>query len=300
MSSVEKAGESSATEEISPGLVTTDHARLWTPWRMRYVAGGSTEIGCLFCNRLAQGDDVASLMLYRGERVFAIMNLFPYNTGHIMLVPNAHVASPEDADAQTMADLAALRGPALRALRRSLAAEGFNLGLNVGAVAGAGVTDHLHEHVVPRWQGDANFMPILAATMVMPELLPVTYAKLRAELERELLDQQAVTLLIVDRDHTSVLLDEAGALPIVTAADGEPLWRAALRDAHARGAVDTELVGWAGAARAGLEPPALLLRANLEPDTERPPDIVVPRARVSDSPDAQRIESALARLDLAH
>ena len=156
--------------------------RLWTPWRMRYVAGADREEGCIFCNRLAEKDDVQSLILHRGERAFVIMNLYPYNTGHLMIVPNAHVASPEDADPEVMREMAALRGPVLRALRRALSPDGFNLGLNVGAPAGAGVADHLHEHVVPRWQGDANFMPILASTMVMPELIPVTYAKLRAEL----------------------------------------------------------------------------------------------------------------------
>jgi ATP adenylyltransferase len=149
---------------------------------MRYVAGADREEGCIFCNRLAEQDDVRSLILHRGERAFVIMNLYPYNTGHLMIVPNAHVASPEDADPEVMREMALLRGPVLRALRRALSPDGFNLGLNVGAPAGAGVADHLHEHVVPRWQGDANFMPILAATMVMPELIPVTYAKLRAEL----------------------------------------------------------------------------------------------------------------------
>ncbi|MGH2614261.1 MAG: HIT family protein, partial [Thermomicrobiales bacterium] len=142
--------------------------RLWTPWRMPYVAGGVRESGCIFCNRLTENDDVRTLILHRADRAFVIMNLYPYNTGHVMIVPNAHVASPEDADPELLAQMAALRGPVLRTLRRALSPEGFNLGLNVGAVAGAGVTGHLHEHVVPRWQGDANFMPILASTMVLP------------------------------------------------------------------------------------------------------------------------------------
>ena len=164
---------------------------LWTPWRMRYVAGADHEEGCIFCNRLAEEDDVQSLILHRGPLTFVIMNLYPYNTGHLMIVPNAHVASPEDADPEVMREMAELRAPLLRALRRALSADGFNLGLNVGAPAGAGVADHLHEHVVPRWQGDANFMPILASTMVMPELVPVTYAKVRAELAVELDTRQS-------------------------------------------------------------------------------------------------------------
>src|SRR5689334_14494964 len=151
--------------------------RLWTPWRMPYVGAGSREAGCIFCNRLAAKDDANTLILHRGDRIFAIMNLYPYNTGHVMIVPNAHIASPEDASTETLVDMAALRPAFLRALRRALAAEGFNFGMNVGSVAGAGVADHFHEHIVPRWQGDANFMPILAGTMVIPELIPVTYAK---------------------------------------------------------------------------------------------------------------------------
>lgn len=236
--------------------------RLWTPWRMRYVAGDDREEGCIFCSRLAAADDVESLILHRGERSFVIMNLYPYNTGHLMIVPNLHVASPENVDSETMSEMAALRGPVLRALRRALSPEGFNLGLNVGATAGAGVADHLHEHVVPRWQGDANFMPIIATTMVMPELLPVTYAKLRAELARELGIGEPRTTLVLMAGRDQVLADAAGALPKSTARDSEPIWRAALRDAHRRGAIDPEILGWAGDRQAGSGRPALLMRAN--------------------------------------
>jgi ATP adenylyltransferase len=235
--------------------------RLWAPWRMRYVAGGHRDAGCIFCNRLAENDDVRTLILHRGERAFVIMNLFPYNTGHVMLVPNSHVASPEDADPEMLAEMAALRGPVLRALRRALAPEGFNLGLNVGAVAGAGVSDHLHEHVVPRWGGDANFMPILAATTVMPELIPVTYAKLRAELERELLAATSISSLVLSPDRELALADVSGKLPRIAASEGEPLWRAALRDIHDLGAIEAELTGWAGALHAGSGEPVLLFRA---------------------------------------
>src|SRR5215218_11088086 len=180
---------------------------------MRYVAGADHEEGCIFCNRLAEEDDVQSLILHRGEHAFVIMNRYPYNTGHLMIVPNAHVASPEDADPEVMREMAELRAPLLRALRRALSADGFNLGLNVGAPAGAGVADHLHEHVVPRWQGDANFMPILASTMVMPELIPVTYAKLRAELAAERASGDRATDLVIVDDRKHVLVNGAGRLP---------------------------------------------------------------------------------------
>jgi ATP adenylyltransferase len=239
---------------------------------MRYVAGGQREDGCIFCNRLAENDDVRTLILHRGERAFVIMNLFPYNTGHVMIVPNAHVASPEDADAEMLAEMAALRGPVLRALRRALATEGFNLGLNVGAVAGAGVSDHLHEHVVPRWGGDANFMPILAATTVMPELIPVTYAKLRSELERELLGATSVSTVVLSPDRELALVDATGRLPQVAASEGEPLWRAALREIHDRGAIEAELAGWAGAVRAGSGEPVLLFRASFPAAAVPSPD----------------------------
>jgi ATP adenylyltransferase len=235
--------------------------RLWTPWRMRYVAGADREEGCIFCNRLAEQDDVHSLILHRGERAFVIMNLYPYNTGHLMIVPNAHVATPEDADPEVMREMAALRGPVLRALRRALSPDGFNLGLNIGAPAGAGVADHLHEHVVPRWQGDANFMPILASTMVLPELIPVTYAKLRAELAVELEPGNRVADLVILDDRAHALVDAAGQLPRVVPREDESIWRAAVRDAGERGAIDAELLGWAGERRTGSGRSALVLRA---------------------------------------
>jgi ATP adenylyltransferase len=154
----------------------------------------------------------------------------------------------------------------LRALRHALSPDGFNLGLNVGAPAGAGVADHLHEHVVPRWQGDANFMPILASTMVMPELIPVTYAKIRAELAAELASGVQVTTLVIIKDRTHVLADAAGRLPQAVPREGESIWAAAMREARERGATDAELLGWAGARKAGPGQSALLLRAAIRED----------------------------------
>ena len=240
---------------------------LWTPWRMRYVAGADREEGCIFCNRLAEQDDVQSLILHRGERAFVIMNLYPYNTGHLMIVPNAHIPSPEDADPEVMREMALLRGPVLRALRRALSPDGFNLGLNVGAPAGAGVADHLHEHVVPRWQGDANFMPILASTMVMPELIPVTYGKLRAELGGELASGNRVTDVVILDDRMRALIDAAGRLPQVVPREDDSVWRAAIRDARERGATNAELLGWAGERHVGPGRPALILHATFPEDT---------------------------------
>lgn len=212
---------------------------------MRYVTGGARENGCLFCNRLEAGDDdEASLILHRGDRAFIIMNLFPYSTGHVMIVPNDHVATPEDLDSETTNAMAGLRAPLLRALRRVLTPDGFNLGLNIGAAAGAGVTDHLHEHVVPRWLGDANFMPVTAGTTVMPELVAVTYAKLRPEIARELEGSLACAALILSREGGLVLFDEEGRLPAIAAIAGEPLWKTVGREAERLGAIRPEVAGW--------------------------------------------------------
>jgi ATP adenylyltransferase len=268
-------------------------ARLWTPWRMRYVGGAAREDGCIFCNRLAEGDDVRTLILHRGPHAFVIMNLYPYNTGHVMIVPNRHVATPEDAVLDTTAEMAALRVPVLRALRRALNPEGFNLGLNVGDVAGAGVTGHLHEHVVPRWKGDANFMPMLASTMVMPELLPVTYAKVRAELERDTRGDRSAAIIVVSQDEGWLLLDD-GELPQFQLEDTTPVWRAALQSARDHGIADAELVGWAGSNRAGTGPIALFL----ETKEDRPPCSAIQfadAATVLRASDAELVHAALDR-----
>lgn len=238
-----------------------NHDRLWTPWRMRYITGGARENGCIFCNRRDAEDDVAALILYRGQHSFVIMNLFPYNTGHVMIVPNLHTDTLEGLPRESIVEMAELAPRVTAALRRVLACDGFNLGLNIGAIAGAGVADHLHQHVVPRWRGDANFMPILASTMVMPELIPATYAKTRAELERELLGVQHVTAVILSDDDGVILLRD-GALPTTSAAEHEPLWRSAL-DLAMDVAATVEFVGWAGPRSSGAanQPAAFVVRA---------------------------------------
>jgi ATP adenylyltransferase len=268
---------------------------------MRYVAGGNREEGCIFCNRLAEKDDVQSLILYRGESAFVIMNRYPYNTGHIMIVPNTHVSSPEDADPEVMLEMAGLRKPVLRAIRRTLSPEGFNLGLNIGTTAGAGIADHLHEHVVPRWLGDANFMPILSSTMVMPELIPVTYAKLHAELDRELGIGESVSNLVFSENGETVLVDDSGRLPRVVEREGEPVWRTALRDAHERGAIDTDIVGWAGVHLADAEHSAFLMRASFpENDGLGGGNRLVPRDELDAEPDGDLARVGGKRFDAIH
>jgi ATP adenylyltransferase len=262
---------------------------------MRYVAGAKQKDACVFCQRLADEDDVESLILHRGPTAFLIMNLYPYTSGHLMIVPNAHVASPEDADDATTYDMASLRRPALRAMRRALTCQGFNLGFNLGDVAGAGVRHHLHEHVVPRWQGDANFMPVLAATAILPELIPVTYAKLRAEFSREIDGQDEVSFFVLDADGRTALLDAGGRLPRVTAGADEALWKAAVRHACELGAEDVEVLGWAGQSHAGQGPVTLLLRGKLANGNESASSQRVPLATALASDDAALVTAALQR-----
>lgn len=241
-----------------PDAQRAQHERLWTPWRMRYVGGDRNEAGCIFCNRLQSADDRASLILYRGEHAFVIMNLFPYNTGHVMIVPNQHAASPEALDEATTIEMARLVPRTLRALRNALNPAGFNLGTNVGADAGAGIAAHLHQHVVPRWQGDANFMPILANTMVLPELIPATYAKVRAEMARE--SASHVTIIGLDPARKALLVTQDGhrtALPRVPLSDN-PVWRTASSYLSDQGMPGT-LTGWGG--QAGVRQPGPLVLA---------------------------------------
>ena len=159
-----------------------ERQRLWTPWRMGYVSQKG-QSGDIFLDALNAADDPDSLVIHRGPRGFIIMNLFPYNSGHMMVVPNQRVPSIEDLDPETRAELFEHVNLAIEAARPVLRCDGFNVGLNIGEVAGAGIAHHMHIHVVPRWVGDANFMPITADTLVLPELLPATTARLRAEIQ---------------------------------------------------------------------------------------------------------------------
>ncbi len=156
--------------------------RLWAPWRMAYVAGGGATAGCIFCNALAEPDDRRALVLTRGPHAFVILNAYPYASGHLMVVVNRHVASLADADSTELADALRLVVVATRALADEYRAQGFNIGINQGRVAGAGIEDHLHVHVVPRWQGDANFMPVLGEARVLPEALETTWNRLRGRI----------------------------------------------------------------------------------------------------------------------
>ena len=149
----------------------------WTPWRMAYIAG-EREDGCVLCRIAGEQRDRENLIVHRGERCYIVLNLYPYNTGHLMVTPYAHRAALESLDAETAAELIHLAQRSIGVLRRTMAPHGFNLGMNLGRAAGAGIADHLHLHIIPRWQGDANFMPLIAGTKLIPELLEETYARL--------------------------------------------------------------------------------------------------------------------------
>jgi ATP adenylyltransferase len=157
--------------------------RLWTPHRMAYIAGenkpSSTDAGdgCPFC-RIPSLPDTDSLIVHRAATAYAVLNLYPYNPGHLMVVPFRHVADYTELTAEEVADVAALTQQAMQAVRTASAAHGFNIGMNQGEVAGAGIAAHLHQHVVPRWGGDTNFMPVIAQTKVLPQLLTDTRALL--------------------------------------------------------------------------------------------------------------------------
>jgi ATP adenylyltransferase len=152
---------------------------LWAPWRMAYVSGGAPPAGCLFCTVLAAGDDATQGILFRNPTAVALLNAFPYAPGHLMTATTRHVASPEDLDEEESVGLWGLTQRAIEALRAVYRPDGFNLGANVGRAAGAGVEGHLHLHIVPRWAGDTNFMPVVGAVKVMPESLEETFRRLR-------------------------------------------------------------------------------------------------------------------------
>jgi ATP adenylyltransferase len=154
--------------------------RLWAPWRLEYVASASEVAGCIFCEKPELGDDDEALIVHRGTHAYVLLNLYPYTSGHLMVAPYRHLAEPGDLDADERAELWELFDRSLAALRDVMSPHGFNAGINLGRVAGAGVEGHLHLHVVPRWNGDTNFMPVLADVRVIPEHLQRTLEKLRA------------------------------------------------------------------------------------------------------------------------
>ena len=155
---------------------------MWSPWRMTYISAekdhGFEGDACVFCDLPARQDDERTYILYRGARAFVIMNLYPYNSGHLMVVPYAHVDSVTHLDEDALTEMMVLITRAQAVVGESMRPQGFNIGVNQGGAAGAGIADHVHMHLVPRWVGDTNFMPVMGDVRVMPQHLDETYALL--------------------------------------------------------------------------------------------------------------------------
>lgn len=157
--------------------------RIWAPWRMQYIEQADKMEGCIFCILPAQQKDIENLILYRGKTGFIMLNSFPYNCGHLMVAPFKHTADMYALADEELLEANHLVRYSVKLLTATMQPDGFNLGINLGQSAGAGVVDHIHWHVVPRWNGDTNFMPVTADTKVLPDSLQSTYNKLREKIE---------------------------------------------------------------------------------------------------------------------
>ncbi|WP_297501912.1 HIT domain-containing protein [Thermococcus sp.] len=151
---------------------------LWAPWRIEYIRSPKHD-GCIFCDFPKENRDRDRLILHRGEKAFVIMNNYPYNPGHVMIAPYRHVGRWEDLTDEELLEMMKLSQLMIRAIKKAMKPDGFNLGVNLGRVAGAGIEDHIHLHIVPRWNGDTNFMPVIADTKVIPESLQDAYDELK-------------------------------------------------------------------------------------------------------------------------
>jgi ATP adenylyltransferase len=159
---------------VGSGVVTE---QLWAPWRLEYIARADEQDGCIFCGAAA-GSDEAGLVVHRGEHAFVLLNKFPYSSGHLMVAPFRHVGDFGELESDEAVEIHRLAAQGLGALAAVYSPQGYNLGWNLGRIAGAGIVDHVHEHVVPRWAGDTNFMPVLADVKVLPEHLLETRQRL--------------------------------------------------------------------------------------------------------------------------
>lgn len=154
--------------------------QIWAPWRMAYI-GGDRGDGCVFCDKAASAEDEQNLVLLRGEKTFVIMNLYPYNNGHLLVIPKRHVGEMEDLNEEEMMELFQMTRKMVKVLGY-FKPQGFNIGINIGSAAGAGIPGHFHIHIVPRWIGDTNFMPVFGDVRVISESLEGTYKKLKQSL----------------------------------------------------------------------------------------------------------------------
>ena len=152
---------------------------LWSPWRMEYIENHNKEEGCVFCNAQAREDGAENLIAFRGEHAYVILNRYPYTSGHLMVIPFEHVPNLEELDAPTRAEMIELTNRCTTVLKGIYRPQGFNVGMNIGEAAGAGIAGHVHIHIVPRWKGDTNFMSSVGETRVLPEALEVTFERIK-------------------------------------------------------------------------------------------------------------------------
>ena len=152
---------------------------LWAPWRMQYVRAPKKNNGETFLKKLEDGNDEENLVLFRGEHSFVCMNFYPYNNGHLLVIPNEIVDKPEDLSEEVLLEIMKISSQSMKIIREKLNAEGFNFGANIGSPAGAGIAEHLHYHIIPRWRGDTNFMPVVGNTKVHVQGLADTYSDLK-------------------------------------------------------------------------------------------------------------------------
>jgi ATP adenylyltransferase len=157
--------------------------RLYSPWRSQYIEGLEKSEGCFLCKAYQENNDEKNLLLYRGERAFVILNLFPYNAGHLMVCPNEHIGDFTVLDDKTLHEISLLTKEMVKLLKKVLKPDGFNIGYNLGRAAGAGLETHIHNHIVPRWIGDTNFMPVLGEVRVISQDLKEIYYKLKEGLK---------------------------------------------------------------------------------------------------------------------
>jgi len=157
--------------------------RLYSPWRSQYIEGLEKSEGCFLCKAYQENNDEKNLLLYRGERAFVILNLFPYNAGHLMVCPNEHIGDFTVLDDKTLYEISLLTKEMVKLLKKVLKPDGFNIGYNLGRAAGAGLETHIHNHIVPRWIGDTNFMPVLGEVRVISQDLKEIYYKLKEGLK---------------------------------------------------------------------------------------------------------------------
>lgn len=153
---------------------------LWSPWRMDYIKSEKNLEGCVFCKALDQPDGLENLIVFRGQSAFLILNRYPYTSGHLMVLPFLHTPALSDLDPETRAEMMEIMNKGTQVLKQIYQPQGFNLGANIGAAAGAGIEEHVHLHIVPRWKGDTNFMSSLGHTRVLPEELEETYRRVKA------------------------------------------------------------------------------------------------------------------------